>query len=283
MSLFFVSYAREDASQVAEIVSGLRKLGHEVWMDTSLVGGQTWWDEIVRKVADCDGFLTIVSHHSLSSVACQRELRWAIDLGKPILPVSVESLSEALPRELAARHIIDYYSSARDQAAFALAGAVGSLPAPAPPLSLPTPPPAPLGYLTGIVEQVRSSASLGHDEQRHILDQLQPALRSADGQEQRGGREILDAFSRREDLYADVRDRITYLAANSEAAPAVKSSGNGQTAASAAPVKPAKKRSKLVKIFAVIGGLFIGLMLLGLCSLDPEVCYYDPYGNYVCQ
>jgi hypothetical protein len=47
--------------------------------------------------------------------------------------------------------------------------------------------------------------------QHQILIQLQPALRSADPEERRGGRYVLEMFSKRNDLYADV-DRSTQAA-----------------------------------------------------------------------
>jgi len=102
------------------------------------------------------------------------------------------------------RQIIDYSQSGRE-AAFALAGALGTLPSvPPPPEQLPEPPAAPLSYLSDLVEQVGQPEPLTQQQQHQILFQLEPALRSADAEERRGGRYVLQMFSKRGDLYADV-------------------------------------------------------------------------------
>ena len=154
MRQLFISYARENKPDVEALVRDLDALGYQTWVDSSLRGGQTWWDEILRRIADCDVFVAIVSGHTLNSVACKRELEWALALNKPVLPLAVERLPDALPRTLSMRQIVDYSQSGRE-AAFALAGALGTLPpAPPPPEQLPEPPPAPLSYLSDLVEQV---------------------------------------------------------------------------------------------------------------------------------
>ena len=204
MRQLFISYARENKPDVEALVRDLDALGYQTWVDSSLRGGQTWWEEILRRIANCDVFVAIVSGHTLSSVACKRELEWALALNKPVLPLAVERLPDALPRTLSMRQIIDYSRSGRE-AAFALAGALGTLPAaPPPPEQLPEPPAAPLSYLSDLVEQVGQAEPLTQQQQHQILIQLEPALRSADAEERRGGRYVLEMFSRRGDLYADV-------------------------------------------------------------------------------
>ena len=204
MRQLFISYARENKPDVEALVRDLHALGYQTWVDSSLRGGQTWWHEILRRIADSDVFVAIVSGHTLSSVACKRELEWALALNKPVLPLAVERLPDALPRTLSMRQIIDYSQSGRE-AAFALAGALGTLPpAPPAPEQLPEPPAAPLSYLSDLVEQVGQPEPLTQQQQHQILIQLEPALRSADAEERRGGRYVLEMFSRRGDLYADV-------------------------------------------------------------------------------
>jgi hypothetical protein len=144
MRQLFISYARENRPDVDELVRDLEALGYPAWVDSLLRGGQTWWEEILRRIAECDAFVAIVSQHTLNSVACRRELEYALALNKPVLPLAVERLPDALPRTLSMRQIVNYSKSGRE-AAFALAGALATLP-PAPPLpdQLPEPPPAPL-------------------------------------------------------------------------------------------------------------------------------------------
>jgi hypothetical protein len=212
MRQLFISYARENKPDVEALIRDLGALGHQTWVDsTSLRGGQTWWEEILRRIAESDVFVAIVSAHRLNSVACKRELEWALALNKPVLPVAVERLPDALPRALLTRQIIYYSKSARD-AAFALAGALGNLPTAAPlPKPLPEPPPAPLSYLFDLVDPVAQPEPLTREQQHQILIQLQPALRSADPEERKSGRYVLEMFSKRNDLFADVARTLAQL------------------------------------------------------------------------
>ena len=98
MPKLFVSYARVEQAAVEELVGHLQILGFETWVDSSIRGGQEWWDVILKAIADCDAFVAVVSRGALSSLACGREFEWAQALGKPVLPVAVEPLPGALPR-----------------------------------------------------------------------------------------------------------------------------------------------------------------------------------------
>ena len=57
-------------------------------LDSSLRGGQKWWEEILQRIADSDVFVAVVSPQSLNSVACRRELEWASALDKLVLPLA---------------------------------------------------------------------------------------------------------------------------------------------------------------------------------------------------
>jgi hypothetical protein len=100
----------------------------------------------------------------------------------------------------------------RDRAALTLAGGLATLPT-APPLPdpLPEPPAAPLSYLTDLIDLVTEGKALDHDQQRHVLNQLEPALYSVDPEERQGGHDILEMLSGRDDLYADVYRTINRL------------------------------------------------------------------------
>ena len=55
---------------------------------------------------------------------------------------------------------------------------------------------------------VAQSASLTHEQQREIIDRLQRALISADPQNRRVARHLLDRFSERQDLYQDISQTV---------------------------------------------------------------------------
>jgi hypothetical protein len=221
----FVSCARRDRATVEELVRRLPRLGYQVWVDEALEGGQSWWNEILRQIATSDAFLAVVSPPSLNSVACQRERTYAHTLGKPILPVAVEKMSQAMPRELTLRQVVDY-SAPSEEAAFALASALAGLPPaprlpetmpPPPPLPTrpppprpPPPPPTPLPHLMDLHEQL-AVPKLSKTQQHRILDALEPALWSTDADERRTGRKVLESLRARDDLFADTEKRILAL------------------------------------------------------------------------
>ena len=236
----FVSYARANRPHVEQLVEHLGVLDCQTWFDSSLRGGQDWWEQILNRITDCDVFIAIISREALNSVACEREFDWAEALGKPVLPVALQPPSQALPQRFSRRQIVDYSNPAnRDRAALILAGGLAALPAaPELPVPLPEPPSAPLSYLTELVDRVSTPGFLDHDQQRQILFQLEAAVRSVDPEERRGGRDILERFSSRDDLYADVDRMITLLkgsAAPETDAKTVVAQGAATTAAQTEP------------------------------------------------
>jgi ABC-type nitrate/sulfonate/bicarbonate transport system substrate-binding protein/RNA polymerase subunit RPABC4/transcription elongation factor Spt4 len=250
----FISYARQNRPDVDQLAGHLDVLGCDVWIDRSLHGGQDWWEEILRQIVGCDTFIAIISHEALHSTACQREFDWAEKLGKPVLPVAVQPVPKALPARLVRLQIVDYSSSAdRDRAALTLAGALATLPAPPRlPDPLPEPPAAPLSYLTDLADQVRQPQPLDHDQQRDILNQLEPALYSADPQERQGGHDIFELLSSRNDLYADIyrtinRLKITDAATHDSADAVVGQKDSPAPTASAAQRSPGGRPSESPK------------------------------------
>ena len=217
----------------------------QTWVDSSFRGGQDWWEEILRRIADCDVFISIISRQALDSVACARELDWAVELGKPVLSVAVEPPPKALPRRFSTRQIVDYSDPGdRDRAALRLAQGLAALPAaPPPPEPVPQPPRAPLSYLTDLADLVSAPvSSLPHDQQLEILMELEPALRSVDQEERRFGRIVVARFGSRDDLYADVDRSVSLLGsptdqpAQARAKPDLEALGRGKsTAASSTP------------------------------------------------
>jgi TolB-like protein len=58
----FLSYASEDRQAARSIGDALAKLGLEVWLDESELGGGDAWDQKIRKqIRECDYFMPIVS------------------------------------------------------------------------------------------------------------------------------------------------------------------------------------------------------------------------------
>lgn len=100
----FVSYARVDKPFCKQIVRTLD--AHEIWYDQRLHAGQKWWDEILKRLEWCEGFLYLLSPDSASSEYCQKEFVLAKDAGKHIFPVLIQARTE-IPENLRAYQSID--------------------------------------------------------------------------------------------------------------------------------------------------------------------------------
>jgi TIR domain len=154
MANIFVSYNHQSKEITSTLVNAIEALGHTVWFDQELIGGQAWWDQILATVRGCDVFVFVLDPASLNSTACKREYSYAAALGKPIVPVLVsEGVSiNLLPSALSQIQFVDY-RKLDHHAALRLARACTAVP-PAQPLPdpLPLPPEAPISYLGGLTE-----------------------------------------------------------------------------------------------------------------------------------
>jgi len=101
----FISYGHEDQSFVAELHGLLVKAFDHVWYDTSILGGTRWAGKIKQEVADCTVFLDVLSTNSLNSEWCSRELTWAQEQGKFILPILIER-DLVIPEPISALHFV---------------------------------------------------------------------------------------------------------------------------------------------------------------------------------
>ena len=93
----FVSYARIDKPFCIQLVDKLNI--HELWYDQRLYAGQDWWQEILRRLEWCEGFIYLLSPDSVASQYCRQELEIAKKTGREIIPVLIHpdtSLSKQL-------------------------------------------------------------------------------------------------------------------------------------------------------------------------------------------
>ena len=194
-----ISYTSADRESIRPLIEGLHRLGHSVWFDQELSGGQAWWDTILERIRACDALLVTLSPAMLDSEACAREANYARALGRPILPVMIRRvLPELLPPWLAALQIVDF-TQPGDRAAFELIGALSKL-SPAKPLPDPLPPPpaVPVSYLSDLSERV-VAPKLDLDEQLSLVGKLKPGLGRP--REREAVLEIIRRFRSRDDLY----------------------------------------------------------------------------------
>jgi TIR domain len=195
----FVSYAREDKERALALAQGMRWMNHDVWMDDSITGGESWWHAILASIRQCDAVVAVISPRYVKSQASELERDYAQRLGKPLLPVLVDPVDTLLlPVDLAAVQLVDYTSDP-SESAFRLAAALSRLP-PAPPLPQPLPnePPVPVSYLSDLARRVRAT-TLTLDEQLSLIDRLIVAMNRVD--ERDAAQLLLQELRGREDLY----------------------------------------------------------------------------------
>lgn len=107
MSTLFVSYSRKDSPMVYAIANKLRGLNYTVWTDiTGIAGGTVWHKEIEQALTVCDAVLVMVSSASKESDWVRKEILYALDLKKTIIPVRLERI--AMPFSLIDLQPIDY-------------------------------------------------------------------------------------------------------------------------------------------------------------------------------
>ena len=102
----FISYRSSDHREVDYIAEQLRSLKHDdgvqkytTWQDKhDLEAGKSWWDGIVDAIILCDMFVFHLSPDYLDSAVCMAELNYAVERGRPIIPIVLESAYYISPR-----------------------------------------------------------------------------------------------------------------------------------------------------------------------------------------
>lgn len=207
----FLSYSRADAAVAAAAGEDVRQMGHAVWYDREVAGGQSWWNAILRQIRECDLFIFILTPRSLDSQACRNEYTYASALRKRVLPVLCQDGVKVnlLPPELSGIQFVDYRGQDK-QAAFALVKALQDVPQATPlPDPLPAEPPVPVSYLGDLRAQIEVAQNLTLSEQRDILFRIKPRLKDPESSED--ARELLRLLRGREDLLATVAEEIDTL------------------------------------------------------------------------
>lgn len=96
----FISYARVDKHYCEQIIEMLDI--HDIWVDRRLHAGQEWWEEILKQLNLCEGFIYLLSPDSVKSEYCTREYTIAMSTGKFIIPVLIH---QSTPIPPALKHI----------------------------------------------------------------------------------------------------------------------------------------------------------------------------------
>ncbi len=197
MARLFVSYARRDMPVVVQLVNELREMGHEPFYDQDLTGGQRWWDVLLTRIEECDGFLPVLSDAYIDSEACRQEAQWASDVGVPILPLDLGSVGpEMCDPHVSQTNWIRYGLEDRTSIA-RLARALGALPPRTPPVPEPVRPPVPVTYLTATRQEIHDAEIMAVDRQLAIIATLRSKLGTDDDT---SARTLLTELRRRPDV-----------------------------------------------------------------------------------
>lgn len=83
----FISYSRVDKKWVYEFWRKIQSEGHYPWIDRDIRPGVDWWDSICRNIYEAECFIFVMTPASVASIYCLEEMRFAIALNIPILPI----------------------------------------------------------------------------------------------------------------------------------------------------------------------------------------------------
>ncbi len=213
----FVSYSSRDKDAVKSLSQDLQDAGEQVWLDQRLGGGDAWWRAILEQIRGCEVFVFALSQNSIQSKPCQAELRYAQDLGLPILPVQVGLVDSMQLNPLATVQTLDYRNPT-PKAGMQVITALNRARAQRQPLPSPLPgePLVPFEYLIRLYHTISSPNYLSPPEQAALVAQLQLGLRE-DGEHDAARKDIamlLNKLRDREDVTYRTRTEVdTVLAA----------------------------------------------------------------------
>jgi TolB-like protein len=89
----FVCYAHDDEGVVYPEIEWLHQQGINLWYDEGISAGKIWREEIGDSIRGASSVLYYVSGSSLASDHCSREINFALDQHKEVLPVYLEEVA----------------------------------------------------------------------------------------------------------------------------------------------------------------------------------------------
>jgi WD40 repeat protein len=95
MSDVFLSYSRKDTQFVREVFELLSARKREAWIDLHDIDySAKWWEEICSGIDGADNFVLFVSPNSLESLFCHREIHYALEHKKRIIPFLIKPIDQ---------------------------------------------------------------------------------------------------------------------------------------------------------------------------------------------
>jgi hypothetical protein len=113
----FVCYAHDERDVVLEVAEWLRGQGFQIWYDEAIEAGSRWSDDLARAVDGCAAFLYFLSPRSVSSRYCLDEVHFALECGRPIVPVEISpvTLTPGLKLSIGGTHRLFMHRMEREE------------------------------------------------------------------------------------------------------------------------------------------------------------------------
>jgi TIR domain-containing protein len=108
----FVCYAHEDSDFVWALTTDLKARGVPLWLDTDIAPGADWDRSLDQRLHTCANVLIVLSPAAVASAEVRGELRTALNLGKPIIPLLYQACE--IPRQLQNIQYLDFSAEATD-------------------------------------------------------------------------------------------------------------------------------------------------------------------------
>jgi serine/threonine protein kinase len=86
----FISYSRRDKTYTQQLSEHLSASGFNVWIDSQIEYGDTWFNEIDAAIKSCAAFLLVMSPEAYQSEWVQKEILLAKRYKKPIFPLLLQ-------------------------------------------------------------------------------------------------------------------------------------------------------------------------------------------------
>ena len=95
MSDVFISYSRRDKKFVHILHDALENSAKKTWVDwEDILPTSEWWQEIEKAIAGSDTFIFVISPASIASEYCNKEVEYAFNLHKRILPIVRQDVTD---------------------------------------------------------------------------------------------------------------------------------------------------------------------------------------------
>ena len=112
----FVAYAHKDKALVYPEIGRLHELGYRIWYDEGVVPTSDWPDNVAEALDGCALFMVFMSPQAVASRNVCNEIHYAVEGGKPLLGVYLEStkLTRGLQLQLGRIQAIHKYSETEE-------------------------------------------------------------------------------------------------------------------------------------------------------------------------